>query len=82
MKHPILYRVVFYSCMLFLIAMNIYFLNITNRSPFNIQDMKLSYLNGCLIADDSGTNKCRFLADLYEESLTEISHQMEEHLDE
>lgn len=81
MKHPIAYRVVMYSCMAFLATLVILLVQSLDYAPFTSIDMRLAYLNGCLIADKTNTNKCKYLSELYFETLEDVDQQMED-LDE
>jgi hypothetical protein len=86
MKHPILYRLVFYSVLLSMGAAIIYLTSLMNYAPFKSSDMRDAFYDGCNFGGprpltDEHVVMCRGVADMYKETLDDLDKQMEEALD-
>ncbi len=81
MKHPILYRVVFYSCFTTLCVAVLTLLTLMNDAPFKSSDMRLAYFHGCNFGSRPLTNEsvheCSRTADMFKETLDDLDKQME-----
>ena len=81
MKHPILYRSVFYSVLLGLCLTIVFLLSLMNEAPFRSVDMRNSYMYGCQFGSRPLTNEkiaeCLEVSDLYKETLDDLGRQME-----
>lgn len=81
MKHPILYRVVFYSIMTGLCGAILFLFSLIKDAPFTSGNMRSAYFDGCNIGlHDSLTaesvTRCSTIADLYKQTLDNLSRQM------
>lgn len=86
MKHPILYRVVFYGIMIGLCVTVSVLLSIMNEAPFSSRDMRKAYFDGCNIGgslplSDEHVDRCSKIADTYKETLDDLDKQMEKYID-
>lgn len=81
MKHPILYRIGFYSCFILLTIGFILQLTLMDGAPFKSSDMRDAYAYGCLFAskplNDQLILKCSKNADMFKETMDDIDKQME-----
>lgn len=81
MKHPILYRIGFYSCFAIVCGAVLFLISLINEAPFSSSDMRLAYLNGCNFAsrplDDIKITECIKVADMFKETLDDLDKQME-----
>lgn len=81
MKHPILYRVGFYSCFAILCSFILILLTLINDAPFKSSDMRLAYFHGCNFGSRPLTNEsvreCSKTADMFKETLDDLDKQME-----
>ena len=86
MKHPILYRVVFYGIIVGL-CLSIYFLlSKMNEAPFSSKNMRDSYFAGCNIGGprpltNKHVNFCNEIANSYKDTLDDLDKQMEKYID-
>lgn len=81
MKHPILYRVGFYSCFVVLAASLLFLLHLLEGAPFKSSDMRNAYFDGCNIGfhsplTDESVARCKRIADDYELTLDDLDRQM------
>lgn len=81
MKHPILYRVGFYSCFIFLCASLMFLLHLLEGAPFKSSDMRDAYFHGCNIGfhaplTDESVARCRKIADEFKITLDDLDKQM------
>ena len=86
MKHPILYRVIFYGIMVGLCITITTLLNIMNEAPFSSKNMRNAYFDGCNIGGsrpltDEHVAYCSHIADSYKDTLDDLDKQMEKYLD-
>lgn len=81
MKHPILYRTVFYSAFLFLVAVTATMIKLIDYAPYKSSDMALAYEAGCQLASKPLNHEkkfeCSFRAADFKETLDSIDEQME-----
>lgn len=81
MKHPILYRLVFYSAFVFLVVGVLALIKALDYAPYKASDMGLSYQAGCQFAsrplDQFKITECRNQADMFQETLEDLDKQME-----
>lgn len=81
MKHPILYRIVFYSAFVFLVVGVLALIQALDYAPYKASDMGLSYQAGCQFAsrplDDHKISTCKIQADMFQETLQDLDEQME-----
>lgn len=81
MKHPILYRIGFYSCFVILAASLLFLLRLLDEAPFKSSDMRNAYLDGCNIGfhatlTDESIQRCARIADDYKTTLDDLDRQM------
>lgn len=85
MKHPILYRIVFYSAFVILVAGFLALLHVMSGAPFKSSDMGLAYQAGCQYGsrplDDSKIEDCYNQSSMFEETLDDLDKQMEQILE-
>ena len=81
MKHPILYRIVFYACFASLCAAFIFLLHLMEGAPFKSSDMRDAYYHGCNVGyhapiTDESTARCKKIADDFKITLDDLDKQM------
>lgn len=81
MKHPIIYRFVFYSCFLSLVIGFLFLLSVFEGAPFKSLDMRNAYFDGCNIGyhralTDESIARCKRIADSYKETLDDLDKQL------
>lgn len=81
MKHPILYRVVFYSAFATLSVGFLFSISLLSDAPFKSSDMKFAYQGGCNWASrpltDEKIKSCEEMANTFGETLDDLDRQME-----
>lgn len=81
MKHPILFRVVFYGCVFTPCLAIIFLLNLMNYAPFKSSDMRDAYYFGCLYGSRPLTQQlvdnCESVANEFESTLIAIDEQLD-----
>lgn len=81
MKHPILYRVVFYLALATLSMGFLFSLSLLKDAPFKSSDMRFAYQGGCNWASrpltDEKIESCEEMANTFEETLDDLDRQME-----
>jgi hypothetical protein len=84
MKHPVIYRVVFYSIMLGLCVSIFFLLSLMQEAPFHTREMKAAYRYGCQIGsrplNDDKITFCDSVADMFEQTLNDLDKQREEYV--
>lgn len=80
MKHPALYRIIFYSCLFIPSIGLVFLLNLMNYAPFSSIDMRNAYYHGCNLASKPLTyeavQKCEKSADLFKATLDYLDKQL------
>lgn len=76
MKHPIVYRVIFYSAFLILCACVMHLISLLNYAPFTHNDMWFSYYQGCSITKSKDGDWCNHNANEFRKTLIDIDRQM------
>ncbi len=80
MKHPILYRIIFYSCLIAPSIGILFLLSLLNYAPFRSSDMRDAYYHGCNLASkpltDEKSAKCAASADLFKATLDDLDAQL------
>lgn len=81
MKHPIAYRIVFYSCFVLLVGSVLYMVHLMKQSPYNEINMRSAYLQGCARGARPlsilSQEKCEISADLFLETLRDMDKQLD-----
>lgn len=82
MKHPVIYRLAIYGIIVGLCLVIALLLSLMLEAPFSSRNMRDSYYNGCNIGYHgmltvSSVDRCRDLANAYEDTLDDLDKQME-----
>lgn len=80
MKHPIAYRIAFYSILLAVCCANLFLISLMKEAPYKSNDMAFAYLQGCtfgLVKSLINSDRCGRTADEFKSTLDDLDVQME-----
>ena len=82
MKHPILYRSIFYSILVLLCGSVLFLLSVMNGAPFKSIDMRNAYMYGCQFGARPLTEEkiaeCLEISDKFKNTLDDLDRQIDQ----